>query len=607
VISALRQYVTNYINPARLTGPIFDKELRVSSRRRRNYVLRFLYLVLLMVFIFLVWLSTVRVTYASTSYQISRMSQAGLAIIATITGFQFFATQLIAVIMLSTAISDEIYHKTLGVLMTTPINSFQIVMGKLFSKLYQIILLLAISLPLLAIVRVFGGVPWGFIVSSLCVTLTAVIFAGSLSLFFSIYTRRAYAVIARTGFTMLAIFAILPGIATAALIYQFGMIEEFVYLVPYVNPFAAMQYLSMSLIAPGGMGATPFTFYWPVHCIIMLGASVAILAVSVKVVRKAALRQATGQPDPYRKSKRRKQKLPAPTQTNTSGKAKTSTTAAAIRPVKGSPVLWKETRAPFIQGGKKTNLIGIALIIFAMLITYIIAAWNDYLHEETIHIIYSVIFVLMGLLTNTTLSAASITTEKEARSWPILLATPLDDCTILWGKAVGVFRRCLPIWLFLAGHVLLFTLRGYIHPITIIHLAMLIIWIVIFLSCTGLYFSARFQRTTTAVVANFGLALFLWGIVPFLLGLCIEIWGETPLETFVMGNPFIQSGVIMEGAAGHSNARLSLAALNYDWPMPGRHGVGATSLVMIASLVFYTFLGFLFAWRAKCRFRKNIF
>ena len=26
-----------------LTGPIFDKELRVSSRRRRNYVLRFVY------------------------------------------------------------------------------------------------------------------------------------------------------------------------------------------------------------------------------------------------------------------------------------------------------------------------------------------------------------------------------------------------------------------------------------------------------------------------------------------------------------------------------------------------------------------------------------
>jgi hypothetical protein len=28
------------LSPLRLIGPIFDKELRVSSRRQRNYVLR---------------------------------------------------------------------------------------------------------------------------------------------------------------------------------------------------------------------------------------------------------------------------------------------------------------------------------------------------------------------------------------------------------------------------------------------------------------------------------------------------------------------------------------------------------------------------------------
>jgi ABC-2 type transport system permease protein len=97
--------------------------------------------------------------------------------------FQFLATQFLAVILMSTAISDEIYHSTLGVLMTTPINSFQIVIGKLFSNLLQIVILIGISLPLLSLVRVFGGVPWSFVWSSLCVTLTAIVFAGSLSLY----------------------------------------------------------------------------------------------------------------------------------------------------------------------------------------------------------------------------------------------------------------------------------------------------------------------------------------------------------------------------------------------------------------------------------------
>jgi len=52
------------------------------------------------------------------------------------------------------------------------IGRFQIVAGKLLSKLWQKLILLAISLPLLAVVRVFGGVPWDYVLSSLAVTGT---------------------------------------------------------------------------------------------------------------------------------------------------------------------------------------------------------------------------------------------------------------------------------------------------------------------------------------------------------------------------------------------------------------------------------------------------
>src|SRR4030042_6235539 len=53
------QSVMNAVRLGWLTGPIFDKELRVSSRRRRNYVLRFLYILLLTVFIGVAWLAVV--------------------------------------------------------------------------------------------------------------------------------------------------------------------------------------------------------------------------------------------------------------------------------------------------------------------------------------------------------------------------------------------------------------------------------------------------------------------------------------------------------------------------------------------------------------------
>jgi ABC-2 type transport system permease protein len=215
--TALTGFFSKLVNPAWLTGPIFDKELRVSSRRRRNYIVRFAYLLLLTVFVVIVWLATVELQPQGAAYQTSRMSVAGMAIVGTIILFQFLALQLIAVIMLSTAISDEIYNRTLGVLMTTPVTSFQIVMGKLFSRLLQLILLLAISLPLLAVVRVFGGVPWRYLVSSLCITLTAVIFAGSLSLYFSIGNPRAYVVILKTVFTLGLLFHFIPALGQVLL------------------------------------------------------------------------------------------------------------------------------------------------------------------------------------------------------------------------------------------------------------------------------------------------------------------------------------------------------------------------------------------------------
>ena len=188
-----------------LTGPIFDKELRTSSRRTRNYLLRFGYLAALTAFLALVWASGTEDFRrgGSLAVQIANLSMVGMIIITAIVGFQFLATQFLAVILMSTAISDEIYHSTLGVLMTTPINSFPDRHGQ------------AVQQPVAdrdpdrdqlcrccrwcgCSAECRGTIVW----SSLCITLTAIVFAGSLSLYFSISGRRSYAVILKTILTL---------------------------------------------------------------------------------------------------------------------------------------------------------------------------------------------------------------------------------------------------------------------------------------------------------------------------------------------------------------------------------------------------------------------
>jgi ABC-type transport system involved in multi-copper enzyme maturation permease subunit len=595
--AALINFVSQFLSLSWLTGPIFDKELRVSSRRRRNYILRFTYLALLTIFLVLVWLEEVKYR-GSAAYRISRMARAGQTITVFIIWFQFCITQLIAIIILSTSISDEIYNRTLGLLMTTPINSFQIVMGKLFSKLLQLILLLAVSLPLLAIVRVFGGVPWDYVITSLCITLTAIIFVGSLSLFFSIFSRRAYVVIIETVLTLGAFFALLPFLVAMfwhTLQLRQAISENTLFTVLFhPNPYGIMAFTTEMMVNPRGGGGMP-TLIWPLHCVIMLAASALVLAFSVKKVRKVALRQAIGQFDTFRQRRRlrKKSSLEATVLEKSVGR---------IRRINGLPAIWKELRTPMFRGRKLTLFIVISLGLVVLSITYFLCAQNNMLDSEEAHMIYTTVFLSLGILFTIVIPPTCITSEKESRSWPLLLATTLSDWHILFGKFIGAVRRCLSIWVFLFGHIIFFSYTGWIHPIAILQIAILTAWIIVFFSCTGLYFSSRFKHTTTAVVMNFGLAAVIWGLIPLLMVLIMEItrMGDDLVENYCNAIPFVQALVVMDATAHRG------ALGTFNWPEGNFSALGST-FFMLAFMICYIFLGFLFAWRAKCQFRRNIF
>lgn len=591
-----------------LTGPIFDKELRVSSRRKRNYFLRVFYLVSLTLVVSLLWITIVsQTTGGSIALRVSQMSIASLTITTTIVWFQFIFTQFLAVTMLSTAISDEIYNKTLGVLMSTPITTFQIVMGKLLSKLLQLMLLIALSFPLLSVVRVFGGIPWNFVVSSLCINFSAVLFAGSLSMYFSVGGKKAYEVILKTVFVLGLLYLFIPFIAAllaSGVIKGIRIPQQYINgFLYYSNPMATLAMNTQTLISSGGGRGMVMPSTWPIQCLVTLGGSVLLLARSIVVVRRVALMQALGQSvaDVKKERKIRKQEK--------SGKPKKiSKQDGKIRPITCSPVIWKEMRGPMIQGGKVQGIIGLIITFGALLFTYGLSIREGTLDEDYVHTAYAVTFTILGVIMSMVLSATTITSEKESRTWPLLMATSLDDWEILLGKVVGVFKRCIPIWLFLAGHTVLFILVGYIHPIILLHLLITVGGTMLFLTGSGLYFSSLFKRTTTAVIANFALVLFIWMIVPIVSLLVGQIFHSHKAYNAVMTiNPVLQTGVVMYGDSGSLNASQNLSQLEYSWPWNDATSFVFTTTLVLITAIGYASIGFIFAWRAKKRFRKKIF
>src|SRR5512142_786489 len=92
-------------HPLWWAGPVFDRELRVASRRRRSYVLRFVYVGLLTAFMVAVWSSLVQAgSSGSLVYQSSQRATAGRYIAVAIVWFQFVAAQIGAPMLLGDAI-----------------------------------------------------------------------------------------------------------------------------------------------------------------------------------------------------------------------------------------------------------------------------------------------------------------------------------------------------------------------------------------------------------------------------------------------------------------------------------------------------------------------
>jgi ABC-type transport system involved in multi-copper enzyme maturation permease subunit len=477
--------VLRYFGPLRLMGPLSDKELRVASRRSRNYALRAGYLLLLCLLMLSAWYSLVGLQRAgAATIWVSRAAEMSTYTTGRIIWFQFVAAQLIAAVMLSSSFSDELRRGTLGTLLTTPINSAQIVMGKLLGGLLQVILLLALSLPALAILRVQGGVEWGFVVAASCITLSAVVFAGALSLWLSTYCRQAYKAISAGALVYFVVFLILPAIATG--LAWAGLFDRrgTSYLLDLANPFRALYRVMPQIGAMGGPPAPSLP--WPMHCVVLGVATVLILGAAVRRVRRAAVGDCS---------------------------IRIENRFRPIERLHGSPLVWKENPCAAFQwrwdniavGAAAVAICGVAMSVDVRRVPYL------YLY---LHYFASAIW-LLALLRLSIAVAGGITREKESGAWPVLLTTPLDDRQIVRTKAKAALRRNAVLLLsaFAVQMCLFFRTAGLFNIpyglFSVLSSAAGVVYIV----GAGSYFGVRLRTTTVAAAATLGTYLCLSYIV----------------------------------------------------------------------------------------------
>jgi ABC-type transport system involved in multi-copper enzyme maturation permease subunit len=192
------------------------KELRGRMRGRRAFVILTIYLLLLGSFAWMMELILER-QYAGTVANSAAYasSQIGQGIFVALVMLETLLVVALAPAFTAGAISLEREKQTLDMLATTPVSSLSIVVGKLFSALTYLFILIFASIPLTAIVFVFGGVAPDDVIRGYAVLLTTALGLGSMGIFFSALIKRTQAA------TIITYFAVGAATLGAFFIYFF--------------------------------------------------------------------------------------------------------------------------------------------------------------------------------------------------------------------------------------------------------------------------------------------------------------------------------------------------------------------------------------------------
>jgi ABC-type transport system involved in multi-copper enzyme maturation permease subunit len=192
------------------------KELRGRMRGRRAFVILTIYLLLLGSFAWMMELILER-QYAGTVANSAAYasSQIGQGIFVALVMLETLLVVALAPAFTAGAISLEREKQTLDMLATTPVSSLSIVVGKLFSALTYLFILIFASIPLTAIVFVFGGVAPDDVIRGYAVLLTTALGLGSVGIFCSALIKRTQAA------TIVTYFAVGAATIGAFFIYFF--------------------------------------------------------------------------------------------------------------------------------------------------------------------------------------------------------------------------------------------------------------------------------------------------------------------------------------------------------------------------------------------------
>lgn len=479
-----------------LAGPIFSREALTTPRQFRHYLVRSGYVAAL----FLLMYTTGQVAFGwQQTRSLGDLARFGSLVFQVFSLVQLSLGLFFALLFVANNISQEKDRSTLILLLMTDMSDRELVSGKVAASLLNVMVLLAISLPVFVFVHLLGGITLQQIGWSIALCASSAVAAGSWGALVAFWREKTFQTLA-IGVLGLVLFLGTVEVAVRLLGVETTAGSALALLNPYrslltiLTPLAHHQELDPVSVSALGSVLT------------MLGLSVVLNVIAV-------LRLRVWNPNRHVFVQTEEQAAASAAQT---GK---------FRQVWSNVVLWREIRTRAY--GRKIFVIKLAYLLLAVTaclsVADVVNAGSVAGTQRILGMLTPPGFALLALLILSLMlinaqAVTSITNERDTRTLELLLCTDITAKEFVFGKLLGSLYNTKELILVPMAMTVWFAVQGLVTLEHFTYLIVSLATLIVFAASLGLHSAMSFDRSRSAIGNSLGTIFFLFvGIFIFMI------------------------------------------------------------------------------------------
>ncbi|MFO0869084.1 MAG: ABC transporter permease subunit [Pirellulales bacterium] len=501
-----------------LIGPVFTRELVTTPRRPQHYLTRVVYVTSLLVLMGTAWLV---IAGTQTIRNVGDMARFGGSLFQVLAPLQLALITFLAALGSASAVAQEKDRRTLLLLLLTRLNNAELVLGKLFASLLDVVTMVVSAIPLFLLITLFGGVEPAQVWRSVAITLVTALAAASLGSTLALWREKTFQTLAMTALGIVLWLAVGEIVASGVVFEELAGRSCGTWAIG-LSPWRAILAATRPLVG-GTAGAAAIDFGEGVWLYLGLAFAGTLLLNAIAIGRVRVWNpsrellpgvQTTGEEAPADAA--------APLDDEAARLAhvdarRRALPAGASRSVWDNPVLWREICT--WAYGRKVLVIRVAyLLLFALAaaglhFTITSGAATQRGDELTTALPPAAKslapFFLISIVIINALAVTSITSERDGQSLDLLLVTDLSPKEFVFGKMGGVFYVTWPM------SVLPLALCGYLWwsgGLSTENLVLLVgglATMYVFVVMLGIHCGMIYANSRTAIGVSLGTVFFL--------------------------------------------------------------------------------------------------